>query len=280
MPRPQGGYKNAAGQSIPGTHDPISRYMDQTALKIWAYNRGKEGLPLWDRSAIDIGSTVHAMAELDLKGRPDREIEAYAHNGLTAPDDLRKAFTAFEAFREWREQCHVRAIAQETVLISEKHQYGGTPDTIAMIGGGLGLVDFKTSPKPYPDHLIALAAHGRLWEENNPQQPITSYHLLLLPKDGSGFKHHAYSAAHMEPQWRLFRLYLEAYRLDKACAGALTGQAQTIKPAGEKADKPRLRTRAAAADKPPPGKTKVTGAAATMAELLRAYGHVKEAVAC
>jgi hypothetical protein len=79
MPRPKNGYFNA-GEPVPGTHDPISRYMDQTALKIWAHKLGLAGLPLYQRAAIDIGSTVHGMAELDLKGRPDREIEAYCHD--------------------------------------------------------------------------------------------------------------------------------------------------------------------------------------------------------
>jgi hypothetical protein len=205
MPRPKNGYVNAAGQPIPGTHDPISRYMDQTALKHWAHKQGLAGLPLFQRAAIDIGSAVHGMAELDLKGRPDREIEAYAHECLAAPDHLRKAFSSFAQFRTWRQQCHVRAIAQETNLVSETWQYGGTPDTIAMIDGGLGLIDFKTSPKAYPDHLLALAAYGRLWEENNPQQPLSSYHLIILPKDGSAFQHHAH--ADLSQQWTLFTLY-------------------------------------------------------------------------
>lgn len=251
MPRPADGYKNAAGQSIPGTHDPISRFMDQTALKHWAYKRGQQGLPLFDRAAIDIGSTVHGMAELDLKGRPYREIEAYAHECLTAPDHLFKAFRSFAAFRAWREQCHVQAIAQEVTLVSESHQYGGTPDTIAMIDGGLGLIDFKTSAKPYPDHLIALAAHGKLWEENHPQKLLSSYHLLILPKDGSAFQHHAYSD--LSRQWKLFTLYLEAYRLDKACApmkpapAATTAAATTAAAIIAIGAKPRRRRKPAAA---------------------------------
>jgi hypothetical protein len=105
------------------------------------------------------------------------------------------------------------AIAQERALVSETWQYGGTPDTIAVIGGGLGLLDLKTSPKPYPDHLVALAAHGVLREENNPQHPLASYHLICLPKDGSDFAHHAY--ADLGPQWELFKLWLAAYRLEK-----------------------------------------------------------------
>jgi hypothetical protein len=31
--------------------------------KYWAYKRGQEGLPIYDRPAIDVGSTVHGMAE-------------------------------------------------------------------------------------------------------------------------------------------------------------------------------------------------------------------------
>ncbi len=36
MPRPKNGYVNAAGQPVPGTHDPINRFMDKTALMHWA----------------------------------------------------------------------------------------------------------------------------------------------------------------------------------------------------------------------------------------------------
>jgi hypothetical protein len=301
MPRPKDGYKNAAGQSVPGTHDPISRYMDQTALKIWAYKRGKEGLPLWDRSAIDIGSAVHGMAELDLKGRPDREIEAYAHDRLVAPDHLQKAFASFGQFREWRQQCHVRAIAQECSLVSETFQYGGTPDTIAMIGDGVGLIDFKTSPKPYPDHLIALAAHGQLWEETHPQHRLTAgYHLIMLPKDGSAFAHHTYGD--LSRQWKLFTLYLEAYRLDKGLAAppVAAPTIETWRAAAKACDAaaaptntatvlpfttPPVAEAAIAADAPKvrrprkPQAAKPAPPAPTMAEMLRSYGHVPEVVA-
>jgi hypothetical protein len=298
MPRPKNGYVNAAGQPVPATHDPISRFMDQTALKFWAHKRGLQGLPLFDRAAIDIGSTVHGMAELDLRGRPDREIEAYAHDRLVAPDHLRKAFASFGQFREWRRQCHVRAIAQECSLVSETFQYGGTPDTIAMIGDGLGLIDFKTSPKPYPDHLIALAAHGQLWHETHPQHPLTAgYHLIILPKDGAAFAHHAYGD--LSRQWKVFTLYLEAYRLDKGLdAPPVAGPTiETWRDAAKACDSaaaaPTLAPpvapipAAAIAKAPRRPRTRVAKAAAaiapatpaTMAEMLRAYGHVKECVA-
>ena len=313
MPRPKNGYFNAAGAPVPGTHDPIKRYMDHTALMIWAHKQGQAGLPLYQRSAIDIGATVHGMAELDLKGRPDREIEAYCHQCLAAPDHLRAAWSAFAAFRAWRQQCQVRAIALERAMVSETWQYGGTPDTIAMINGGLGLVDFKTSARPFPDHLVALAAHGKLWEENNPQHRLSSYHLICLPKDGSDFAHHAY--ADLAPQWELFRLWLEAYRLEKGCTIAKAAKAaRAANVAGAKpaaAPPPKASTRAqpapaarprraaaarrssasevecflaaaAAAPKPAPVIDRPTvevppvliRRAQSMTEILRAYGHV------
>src|SRR5260370_16322743 len=82
MPRPANGYTNAAGDSIPGTHDPISRFMDQTALKFWAYKRGQQGLPLFDRAAIDIGSAVHRRPS----GRQyDVDVAEREHHGRTIP---------------------------------------------------------------------------------------------------------------------------------------------------------------------------------------------------
>jgi hypothetical protein len=167
-----------------------------------------------------------------------------------------------------------------------------------MIGGGLGLIDFKTSRKPYPDHLVSLAAHGRLWEENHPDQPLSSYHLLCLPKDGSAFKHHAY--ADLSQQWELFQLWLTAYRLEKGCTLAATKKA-TAKPkaAEARAEMPRPRrparksttaevasflTAATAAPKPMPVIERPTVLIErrpfTMAEILRSYGHVKEHVPC
>ena len=113
MPRPSSGYLNAAGQKIPGTNDVVGRFKDHTALMAWAYNQGKAGLPRYERSALDIGSAVHKMAELDLLGASDREIETALYSYLSAPNHIEMASAAFRAFREWRQQCRVRPLAQE-----------------------------------------------------------------------------------------------------------------------------------------------------------------------
>jgi hypothetical protein len=213
MPRPKNGYANAAGDKIPATHDPISRFMDKSALMIWAHKRGEQGLPLWGRDAIDIGATVHAMADLDLQGRPDREIEKVAQEAGLCRDDYDTAMRAFLQFRKWRIGCHVQPIALEQPLVSEKHKYGGTPDCIAVIDGKVALVEFKTSVKPFADHLVAIAAHAQLWNEANPDRPIEAFHWIGLPKDGSEFQHHSY--ADLSIQWEIFTGYLDLWRLEK-----------------------------------------------------------------
>jgi hypothetical protein len=261
MPRPSTGYLNAAGHKIPGTNDVVGRFADKQALLHWAHKQGQAGLPLYQRSALDIGSAVHKMAELDLLGASDREIEAALFSYLSAPNHLLMANTAFRAFREWRQQCRVRPLAQEVSIVSERYQYGGTPDLIAIINNGIGIVDFKTGKGAYPDMRVALAGHANLWNEANPRQSIDTYHLIVLPKDGGAFQHHAFDS--LANEWELFKLYREAYRLDKACqkpAPAAPAPAQPV----QAPPKPRVRVKAQRAP------------ALTMAEMLRAYGHVPE----
>ncbi len=280
MPRPSTGYRNAAGQPIPGTHDPIKRYMNSNGLIQWAYKRGKEGVALYDGQAVNIGSCVHMMAEMDLQCRSIDDIDYYLEQTLPIHGDRAAAVKAFAQFRAWRAQFHVEPVAQEVPLVSEIRQYGGTPDIIARIGnGGLALLDFKTSKDGtvYPDMLIAMAAHGMLWEENHPDQPLTGgYHLIVLPKDGSAFRHFHYS--NLDAYWQLFTMYLAAYRLDKACSKseALEGQAVVASPAP--ATPPPLSLPPKAALKRQP-RLRVAHSqevpALSMAELLRSYGHVE-----
>lgn len=260
MPRPSNGYTNAAGQKVPGTNDITGRFSNPNGLFRWYYNNGSQGLPFKPDAAINIGSAVHKMAELDLIGAADREIEATLHNYLSAPNHIEMANNAFREFRAWREQCRVRVLAQETSIVSEKYQYGGTPDLIAIINNTIGILDFKTSAKGaiYDNMKIALSAHANLWNEANPKMTIDTYHLIVLPKDGGGFKHHAFDDFSRE--WRMFLLQLELYNLEnsKPAKEPKPAKAEAIKPAA----KPRVRVKVQTQPVP------------TLAEMLRAYGHV------
>jgi hypothetical protein len=216
MPRPANGYKNAADQPIPGVHDVTNRYKETGGLLNWAYSQGKKGVPLYQQNVLNIGHAVHRMAELDLRGAPKREVEIIPYQMLGPPEDIDKAFAAFKQYEGWRKDHCVRAIAFEEALVSETHQVGGTPDIIGLVDGDRALLDFKTSKTAsdvYLDQKLAMAAHGCLWHENHPDLPLAGYHLIILPKDGKLFGHHAF--ADLAPELEMFLLQLDCWRIEK-----------------------------------------------------------------
>lgn len=265
MARPKGGYRNSAGLQIPGTTDITNRFMSAEGLKWWAFKRGKEGhAKLHDDSVLDIGTAVHTMAELDMRGDTDASIRFYLEATLRDPEDRGRAQTAFAAFRAWRSEFAVTAYKQEISLVSEKLQYGGTIDTVANVRNGLAIVDFKTSAKAevYANQVQQLAAYGILWNETHPTEPLTAgYHLIVLPKDGSKPLHREWSEEQINPYRQQFWLFRKAYDYEAICNDPATLQGTAIKPSKPKATKPA---------------PKVNAAPASMGEMLRAYGLIRE----
>jgi hypothetical protein len=236
MPRPKDGYQNAAGQAVPGVHDITSRYKETGGLLNWAYSQGKKGVPLYQANVLQIGHAVHRMAELDLRGAPTDEVETVPYQMLGLAEDIDKAFAAFREYLHWRKDHCVRALAFEEALVSELHQVGGTPDTIALVDGDRALLDFKTSKTAsdiYLDQRLAMAAHGCLWHENHPDLPLAGYHLIILPKDGSRFGHHAFADLSLELE--MFLLQLDCWRIERGLQRKRTKRAPSVSQAKETA---------------------------------------------
>lgn len=213
MPTPTKGYFTADGKKVPGTTTVIGRFKDSGALIYWAYNRGKEGLELYESrdKAAELGTIVHEMAELYGNGLdPHLAIPT----GLSS-EDTTSIMSAFGAFEEWFEGNRFEIVSQEMQLVSEIHKYGGTPDAIARDGKGrLCLIDYKTSDGVYSDHLVQLGAYRILWNETHPDNPLTGgSHLCRFAKQHGDFAHHFFpDLSSAERQFLLFR---EAYDLDK-----------------------------------------------------------------
>lgn len=215
MPRPSAGYFNAAGIQVPGVHDVTSRYQDKQGLIHWAYGQGKAGKDLYEPRVLDVGTVVHRMAELDLRGAADPAISKVPFEMLTAREDIDTALRCYAEFRVWRQEHDVRIVAIEESLVSEQYQYGGTPDAVAVIDGQLSLLDLKTAKtvrEVFLDQRLAMAAHGALWREHHPGRPVTAHHLLQLPKDGTKFAHHVFDD--LATEWEMFRLQLACWRLE------------------------------------------------------------------
>lgn len=83
-------------------------------------------------------------------------------------------------FQLWREKYYLGGeFVSETPMMSEKHQYAGTPDLIMMIEGKMSVIDIKSS-KNYGQVAAQLAAYEALYREHaNYNKPIVHFVLDL-----------------------------------------------------------------------------------------------------
>ena len=217
MPTPKLGYRLKCGTAIPGTTTIIGRWKESGGLLQWAFQQGKAGKSrLYEDAevACDIGTCAHGMVELCVSGATEDAIIDYTTTTLPDEAQRQQAWSAFRAYQSWAANFHVRIVASEIQLVSERFRYGGTPDAIGVIGNQLALIDYKTSNSVYADYLIQLAAYKHLWEENFPDQPITGgCHLLRFSKLNGDFAHHFFP--NLDEAWRQFVLFREAYDIDK-----------------------------------------------------------------
>jgi hypothetical protein len=196
MPHPKGGYR-IDGKRVPGTTTPIGRFKDSGALLWWAFEQGKAA----ERGEI---SSLYDKRDESADAGTDYDIEIY-----------NMALQGYENYLNWAENNRIVIMVQEIPLVSEKYRFGGCPDAIGHDSQNrLCLLDWKTSNGVYPDYLIQLAAYGQLWDENNPDNPITGgFHLCRFSKEHADFAHHYW--AELDDAWEQFKLFLKAYQLDK-----------------------------------------------------------------
>ena len=214
MARPKRGYKNAAGVRVPGVTTIIGRFKDSGGLMWWAFGQGQaaergEINSLYDKrdEAAEAGTLAHAYVEAHISGEKFPDLSKY-------PTEIAKqAMQGYDNYLKWQDSTNMVIVEQEMPMVSEKYQFGGTPDAI-MVRGELALGDWKTSNAVFQDHIIQLAAYKALWEENNPDRPITGgFHLCRFSRDHGDFTHHFWSE--LDDAWEQFKLFRVAYDIDK-----------------------------------------------------------------
>lgn len=219
MAHPAAGYRNAAGERIPGTTTIIGRFKDSGGLLHWAYKQGQasergEISSLYDKrdEAAESGTLAHAMVEARINGLDPFTVE---DRDDASDEVIKQAEQAYNSYLNWESLTKVKIVEQEIQLVSEEYQFGGCPDAIGEMRGELCLLDWKTSNGIYQDYLIQLAAYKQLWDENNPQRPITGgFHLCRFAKSHGDFSHHYWPE--LDDAWEQFKLFRRAYDLDKS----------------------------------------------------------------
>lgn len=224
MPTPRQGYTNKDGGKVPSVTTILGRFKESGALLKWAYTTGREhgnleargkecpaGLYEVSGKAADIGTAGHAMVECHIKGENPKAALAYI---ALNDDDRLKAESSFTAYLNWAGMSKLVIVEQEMPMVSEVYQFAGTPDAIGLVNGQLSLVDWKTSNAVYADYLLQIAAYKWLWEENNPDRPLTGgFHLCRFSKDFGDFSHHYYSE--LDNAWEMFKHLRAAFTYDK-----------------------------------------------------------------
>jgi len=211
---PRIAYKNAEGKALKGATTVAKQVgWGQAPLMWWANKQGLEGRTLqesYDTATVP-GTIAHYLIECHLKNeKPKLNLE-------WSNEDVEKGRIAFANFETWTKQFKFKPLHVEPNLVSEKYQFGGTPDVVAEVMGEPALVDWKTG-KIYESTFLQLAAYGKLIAENYPELAGLDggFHVLRIPKneDVPSFHHHHWGALPSEA-WEAFRYCLRLGVIEK-----------------------------------------------------------------
>jgi hypothetical protein len=205
-------YKANDGKRVPSVTTVLKELgWSSGGLMWWAHKIGLQGIELNDArtKAADAGTVAHEMASCDITGKDP----ASALVGVD-PEVAQTASASFASYQSWRRMSRLELVASEVAMISEKYRVGGTLDAIAMFDGGAGILDFKSSKDLYPDAIVQVAAYWKLWEEANPDLPLSHFHVFRWSPEG-GFNHHSLSRSQVDAGWEVFQHARAIYDLKK-----------------------------------------------------------------
>lgn len=118
-------YIASDGIELPGVTTVLG-ILDKPALKQWAWNQGKLGIPLYKATegALDVGTITHYLIECYVKGEePDLSPEFPS-------EVVDKSYQLLELFKlRWASEGY-KLIHSEIRLIDEKRRFGGTIDLL------------------------------------------------------------------------------------------------------------------------------------------------------
>jgi predicted RecB family nuclease len=174
-------YKNKDGKRLCGV-TTITGLLSKPQLLAWANRIGLEGLKMdaYVDDLASVGTLAHAMIISHLTGEK-LDTNEYSKN------DINRAENAMISFLEWHKNNPVEVVLSEQPLISEKYQFGGTPDIYGTLNGQRVIIDLKTGSGLYPDYSLQVTGYKILLEENGHQ--VDKAILLRVGRDESeGFE--------------------------------------------------------------------------------------------
>lgn len=128
------------------------------------------------REAGELGTDLHALIETWCKRRMGEKV---------ADQEIKheRAYYVYAGFETWAASVDLDPIAIEAPVYSVAHSYAGTLDLLALVSGRLTLLDWKTSPRVYPEMRLQNIAYRKALEEMTGA--VAEGLLVRLPKTGT-----------------------------------------------------------------------------------------------
>jgi hypothetical protein len=204
-------YKNKTKQTVPSVTTVISNNLgwNKQMLIAWskkiALTQGRDSDDVV-KEAGDIGTLTHFLIENKIKSQlPD--ISKYSK------EHLKQAKNGYLAFCDWEMLWKPEKYAySEVKLVSEKYQFGGTIDIIALKENHYHILDIKTSNHIHPEMVIQIAAYKKLFEENFDEQ-IKSCSIIKVEKGKREYSFFTATDNELDASWSVFQSLLELNQL-------------------------------------------------------------------
>ena len=162
------------GTWYPSVTTKLNAYYKGHGLMEWVKSNGFNADIIMDRAAIQ-GRNVHNAIDSFLNGVTLTWIELDGKENYTLTE-----WQMINRFMEFYKRFKPEILVHEQKVVSDKMKTGGTIDLICKINNEILLIDYKTGEYLYKSNFIQIATYKAMWEELNPQYPISRLGVLHL----------------------------------------------------------------------------------------------------
>jgi hypothetical protein len=200
-------YYNKSGKRLASVTTILKSWGSSEGIFRWANNLALCGIDaVSERGRMaTVGSLAHDVAAQMLLGVDASEaVDSLPLEDLDQ-DSVEELSHCVEAWKRFYEQFSpfINVHMIEEHMVSEKYQYGGTPDAILDIGGDLVVMDIKTG-KLRPEMAIQLAAYRELYRGDAGTSEQMGGVVLRLSREGEGFAMHSITSHALDLAWEMF----------------------------------------------------------------------------
>jgi hypothetical protein len=155
--------------------------------------------------AADVGKQVHALIEHAVRTQLGESVEA--------PTVTDEALFIFAGWADWAKRVGLKPIMAEGRVFHAAANYCGTFDLLAEVDGRPAILDWKSSPKIYPERRMQSAAYRAALLNMGFHEPLDGY-IVTLPRDGGEIEMGRLEdcGPDMLGAWQAFESCLSLYR--------------------------------------------------------------------